>query len=58
MFDIGRTEEMCREMDKLADEDHTTSLQKKLVCTDTIGGFVRTQLVPIRCQFGIDLTSR
>ena len=24
---------------------HTTSLQKKLVCTETIGGFVRTQLV-------------
>ena len=23
MFDIGRTEEICREMDKLADEDHT-----------------------------------
>ena len=23
MFDTGRTEEMCREMDKLADEDHT-----------------------------------
>ena len=23
MFDVGRTEEMCREMDKLADEDHT-----------------------------------
>ena len=23
MFDIGRTEEMCREMDKFADEDHT-----------------------------------
>ena len=23
VFDIGRTEEMCREMDKLADEDHT-----------------------------------
>ena len=22
MFDIGRTEEMCREMDTLADEDH------------------------------------
>ena len=35
----------------------TTSLQKKFVCTETIGGFVRTQLVPIRCQFGIDLTS-
>ena len=35
----------------------TTSLQKKLVCTETIGGFVRTQLVLIRCQLGIDLTS-
>ena len=35
----------------------TTSLQKKFVCTETIGGFVRTQLVPIRCQFGTDLTS-
>ena len=23
MFDTGRTEEMCRKMDKLADEDHT-----------------------------------
>ena len=23
MFDTGRTEEICREMDKLADEDHT-----------------------------------
>ena len=23
MIDIGRTEEICREMDKLADEDHT-----------------------------------
>ena len=23
MFDIGRTEQICREMDKLADEDHT-----------------------------------
>ena len=35
----------------------TTSLQKKFVCTETIGWFVRTQLVPIRCQFGIDLIS-
>ena len=23
MFDVGRTEELCREMDKLANEDHT-----------------------------------
>ena len=35
----------------------TTSLQKKFVCTATIGGSVRTQLVPIRCQSGIELTS-
>ena len=35
----------------------TTSLQNKFVCTETIGGFVRTQLYLIRCQFGIDLTS-
>ena len=39
MFDIGRTEEICREMDKLADEDHThhitprwnSRVQKQLV---------------------------
>ena len=36
----------------------TTSLQKKLVCTETVGGSVRTQLVPIRCQSGIELTSK
>ena len=23
MFDVGRSEELCREMDKLANEDHT-----------------------------------
>ena len=23
VFDVGRTEELCREMDKLANEDHT-----------------------------------
>ena len=60
MFDVGRSEELCREMDKLVNEDHThrtTSLQKNLVCTAAIGGSVRTQLVPIRCQSGIELTS-
>ena len=35
----------------------TTSLQKKLVCTATIGGSVRILLVPIRYQSGIELTS-
>ena len=59
LFEMGRTEEVIREMDKLANENHThtTSLQKKLVCTATIGGSVRTQLVPIRCQSCIELTS-
>ena len=42
MFDVGCTKEM-----------HT----HHIIRTQTIGGFVRTQLVPIRCQFGIDLIS-
>ena len=37
---------------------HTTSLQKKLVCTATIGGSVRILLVPTRCQSGIELISQ
>ena len=51
MIELGRTEEVIREMDKLANEDHThtTLLQKNLVCTATIGGFVRILLVPTRC---------
>ena len=35
----------------------TTSVQKKFLCTETIGGFVRTQLVLIRCQLGFELIS-
>ena len=58
MFDTGRTEEMCRKMDELADEDtRTTKLQHKFETTELTGGFVQTKLVPIRCQSGIDLTS-
>ena len=51
MIEMGRTEEVIREMDKLANEDHThtTLLQKKLVCTVAIGGSVRILLVPTRC---------
>ena len=29
MYDVGRDEEMCREMDKLADEDHTHYLKSE-----------------------------
>ena len=59
MFDVGRSEELCREMDKLANEDHTHHItaEEISVCTATIGGSIRTQLVPIRCQSGIELTS-
>ena len=46
MIEIGRAEDLCRQMDDLADEDHTHH-----------GGFVRTRLVPIPCQSGTDLTS-
>ena len=52
MIDNGRTEEICRQMDDLADEDHTHHLTPQV-----IGGFVRTKLVPIQCQSGTDLTS-
>ena len=58
MFDIGRTEEFVAKWTTWRTKTTpTTELQKKFVCTETNGGFVRTQLVPIRCQFGIDLTS-
>ena len=58
MFGVGRSEELCREMDKLANEDHTHHITpEKIVCTATIGGSVRSQLVTIRCQVGIDLIS-
>ena len=57
MFDVGRNEEICREMDKLANEDHT-SLQMKFECIETIGGSVQTQLVPTRCPYGIELISK
>ena len=52
LLDNGRTEEICRQMDDLADEDHTHHLTPEV-----IGGFVRTKLVPIQCQSGTDLTS-
>ena len=60
MIELGRTEEVIREMDKLANEDHThtTLLKKKLVCTATIGGSVRIVLVPTRCPHGIELISK
>ena len=51
MIELGRTEEVIREMNKLANEDHThTLLQKKnSTYTVAIGGYVRILLVPTRC---------
>ena len=58
MFDVGRMKKyVVRWTNWQTKTTRTTSLQKKVVCTETIGGFVRTQLVPIRCHFGIALTS-
>ena len=60
MIELGRTEEVIREMDKLANEDHThTLLQKKnSTFSVAIGGYVRILLVPTRCPKGIALTSK
>ena len=50
MIEFGRTEEVIREMDKLANEDHTHHATEELnVCTVAIGGYVRILLVPTRC---------
>ena len=50
MIELGRSGEVIREMDKLANEDHThTLLQKKnLTYIVSIGGSVRILLVPTR----------
>ena len=56
MIDNGRTEDICRKMDDVAEEDHTHHLTP-LTIPELFGGFVRTKLVPIQCQSGTDLTS-
>ena len=46
MIQIGRTEDLCRQMDDLADEDHTHHLtphKNITITTKVIGGFVRTR---------------
>ena len=58
MIDNGRDEDACRQMDALADEDHTHHLNPQVYyITKVIGGFVRTRQVPILCQWSADLTS-
>ena len=44
MIRIDRTEDLCRQMDDLADDDHTHHLtHKNITITKVIGGFVRTR---------------
>ena len=47
MVELGRTEEVIREMDKFANEDHThIATEKNSTYTAAIGGYVRILLVP------------
>ena len=58
MFDTGRTEEICRQMDDLADEDHTHHLTPEEIRDYRVNWWIRSnKLVPMQCQSGIDLTS-
>ena len=58
MIEIGRNEDLCRQMDALADEDHTHHvIPQEYFYYKSIGGFVRTRQVPILCQCSADLTS-
>ena len=51
MIEMGRIEEKIREMDKLANEDHThhATEEELNVNTVAIGGYVRNLWVPTRC---------
>ena len=45
MFDIGRTEEICREMDKLADEDHTHHISPEEISVYRNNWWIRSNTV-------------
>ena len=58
MIENHRDEELCRQWDALADEDHIhhlTSQEHSL--SFRVGGFIRTSKVLILCQLRTDLTS-
>ena len=51
MLELGRTEEVIREMDRLANEDHThIATEEEIMYTVATGGSVRTLWGPTRCQ--------
>ena len=51
MLELDRAEEVIREMDKLANEDHThIATEEELnIYIVAIGGYVRILWVPTRC---------
>ena len=58
MLDNGRTEDICRQMDDLADEDHTHHLTQEEIEDDRANWWIRSnKIVPIQCQSGTGLTS-
>ena len=58
MIDNGRTEEICRQMDDLADEDHTHHLTPEEIDDYRSNWWIRSnKFVPIQCQSGTELTS-
>ena len=58
MIENDRDEEACRQMDDLANEDHTHHLtHKNITIITVIGGFIRTSKFPILCERPTDLTS-
>ena len=45
MFDVGRNEEMCREMDKLANEDHTHRITEEEIRVYRNNWWIRSNIV-------------
>ena len=59
MFDVGRSEELCREMDKLANEDLTHHITAEEISVYENNWWIRSNtVVPTLCQFGIDFSSK
>ena len=45
MIDIGRNEEICREMDKLANEDHTHSITEEEIRVYRNNWWIRSNIL-------------
>ena len=45
MFDVGRSEELCHEMDKLANEDHTHHITAEEICVYRNNWWLRSNTV-------------